>query len=344
MIFPIRSLAALALMYLGTTAAAWAQDPAASVRARRDTLRAVSARAASRFFNRQLPASDRISAVRGLSSFVSRAHADSALRVGLDDSEVASVRTTGLRLGTRAANRDTVAQARLIALVVNPGAPLEVRRAAMTTLDEVLLTHRIPNSESALRVLVTDIDPELRSMAIGRLALWGDSTMKRRLVAGIRDSTQALVSVETALGLLSAHPDSSVISAARQVLSGRSTVRAQKLALRLAAMDSVGLQSVVAFLRDRRARDDLRVVAARAIAANSPSVFADVSLGILEDENESVSLRVALIEAHRFRPGVLDSARAVPVAASIGRLATRSRSPQVRAAASRFTEERRERG
>jgi hypothetical protein len=320
-----------------------AQDPAAI--ARRDSAqRAVANRAAQldaaakRFLDRSLSPADRLSAVRGIHGLVKPGQADSALAIAFDGGEPAEVRAVALKLGSIALVEDSVSRPRLVGLVGDRSVPIEVRRAGLRTLDALLTARPVSGSDSLLRVLVSDPDDTLRTSAIGRLAADGDRAIRGRLIQGLRDPSQALLPPGDALEMLAARPTPEVAAAARSFVSSAQPLRVRLIAVRLAAMDSLGRDSVAALIQDDASPVDLRITAGRALALNRPARFSQVSTPIITNEQANPALRAELIRALSVRGSVVSPA----LAQQVEQLSTQSTSPAVRSAATKFREAREE--
>jgi hypothetical protein len=332
----------LAVVAFTTYAAPLSAQDAAAV-ARRDSVRAaIAARAAevdaaaARFLNRGLTAADRVAAVQGIGGLVNRAQADSVLLIAFDTNEPADVRAVAIRLGDLALVDDTLAQERLVALVGDRNAPIEVRRAGFRTLDALLAVRPVKGSDRLLRALTNESDPELRTGAVGRLSVEGDQAIRTRLIQGLSDSANALVPAVEALEMLAARPTPQVAAVARNFLSPDRPLPIRLIAVRLAAMDSLGRDTVAALIQNDQAPVELRVTAGRALSLNRPARFSQVSTPIITNEQANPLLRVELIRVLSAQSTAISPS----VAQQVEGLSTQSTSPAVRSAASRFRDAR----
>jgi hypothetical protein len=304
--------------------------------------RAEHARAADRFFNARLSPSERVAAVRSLTTFASPAHSGRALDVAFDQSAPLEVRVAALRLGSRRLMRDTVAQQTLLASLATRDATIQqpFRREAVQQLELLLVARPATPADATLRALASDPDPQIRSTAVARLALRGDANARQMLIEGIRQPQRAILPEHAALALLASHPDSAVIALAHQVLTTRPDGPARRTAARIAAAKEPGRRELTRILADSSSPTQLRVVAVQALVVYDAGALSRVTAPILAKESESDSLRVAIIEALRLRgprPGTTDEA---DLERRITQLSRTAGSVAVRTAAARFLEER----
>jgi hypothetical protein len=300
------------------------------------------ARAAERFFDTRLATADRVAAVRDVNALPAQ-DAARAFDLAFDTTAPLEIRTTALRLASRRLIRDSSAQQTLFnTLLIRDTAlqPLAFRRAAMHQLQLLLVARPATNAEPTLRTLTSDSDPDIRNAAITRLAMRGDPASRQRLIDGIRQPQRAVLPEAEALGVLAPRPDSAVIALAQELLTTRPDGPTRTIAARIAAGAETGRRELFRLLGDARTSTQLRIVALQALIVYDAAAIARATAPIVTDESASDSLRVAIIEALRHRPLTEGSAEAAALRSRIDQVNRTTRSTAVRAAATRFLDER----
>jgi len=163
----------------------------------------------------------------------------------------------------------------VLALVTDTQQPTALRAAALAAVQSVSFDAQRfaalrPDHLRALRKLCDDPDLELRQRALGMLMREGDAPTQQRLLAGLRDTAQALLPPEKALQLLAYDLHGDAYAAAREVATKPPNPLARREALRLLAADADSVPIFEGILQDQNESSELRRLSASALHQLSP--------------------------------------------------------------------------
>lgn len=232
-----------------------------------------------------------------------------------------------------------------IALFRDATKPVQARLAALQRVQTATFMgpgfdkHRA-SYRAALRAVATaDDDPQLRATALEYLALQKDEVARQLLVRGIDNRQQALVPLAKAVQLLG-HDDHGVaVPVARRVVGGDSDLDAKEEALRVLASDPQSLNLLSGILSDPTQPSQLRSVSASSLRALNPEEFVKVAQKIVVDDSEDDGVRARCLGALSHVQGY--SSRLAPdFSAALKNLKLEGKSPDLRAAATRFLQSR----
>jgi hypothetical protein len=180
--------------------------------------------------------------------------------------------------------------------------PVEVRLAALQTLQAasfsvIAFEPCRADYVAALREVAEDPDPELRERALGILARQKDGFAQTKLLAGLEDPADALVTPEKALQLLSYDVHAEAYSAARSIVDQPPNTAAKREALRLLAADATAAPVFERILLDKSELPELRQVSAAALHSIEPDKLREHARSILLDASEGDEIQATSLAA-----------------------------------------------
>lgn len=187
-------------------------------------------------------------------------------------------------------------------LLRNPAEPMEVRLAALQTLQTAsfsVVAFASCRGEyiAALRQVAQDPDPELRQRVLGILAREKDGFAQRKLLEGLQNPDKALVPMEKALQLLSYDVHADAYRIARDIVVKPPNETAKREALRLLAADASAAPMFEKILRDKDETAEIRQISAAALQAVRPDKLQEHAREMLLDTSEHDDLRATSLAA-----------------------------------------------
>lgn len=229
----------------------------------------------------------------------------------------------------------------LTATLADESAPSDRRAEALAELKQAdffgsLLAPFRADCTMALRAAARSGDDELRQSALEVLAAYRDPVARDMLIHGLRDPGRALVPPAKALQLLGYDDHGDAVPLAREILSSGPDEETKEEALRLLATDPASVDLLSAVLANRSEHAGSRSVAAVGVQALDPELFGRMARQIVNDEHEDDDLRSACLSALAHLQGHAATRQDTQSAASVGELAEKATSPNLRASAARF--------
>ena len=211
-----------------------------------------------------------------------------------------------------AATRPTVMKA-LLRTVGDSGAPVTVRRAALTSLQansfrSSLFAAFQADYLEALRSIATDGDEALRTSALEILAAHGDEYGQRLLVEGLRDPATALVDPATALAMVGSDVHAQDFPLVRDLASSDDEV-VRRSALRVLAADSDSVPMFRKIARDKDEDREARATSAIALQSLAPGTFKKLVEDVALDDDDFPEIRTTVLNALAHDQNVRPSKR-----------------------------------
>lgn len=205
------------------------------------------------------------------------------------------------QLPTDLCKKDETLQA-VLKILRDTAEPVEVRLAALQTLQAASFSVVVfepcrGDYIAALREVAGDPDPELRQRALGILARQKDGFAQKKLLAGLEDPANALVTPEKALQLLSYDAHAEAYSAARAIVEQPPNTAAKREALRLLAADATAGPMFERILRDKAELPEIRQVSAAALHMIEPDRLQEHAREILLDTSEGDEIQATSLTA-----------------------------------------------
>lgn len=291
----------------------------------------------------------RLAAVEGISGLIEPSQLERAKELALDAAGARAIRIRALQLARTELGPDREFLGRVLRLMTDRQAPRELRRAASEALRSQLmgLVYRTDARDTvrdeitvAYRRLLDDPDPALRRDAFGVLTPRGDSAAVGRLVDALRSPAAVPLELPEVIRLLGPDLPREALPAVDSLLRASPSVEVRIEAVRLLGAFDPARPLLVELIRDAGARPELRLAAARALAAGAPGQFLEVATPLVRDDQAPVELRIYAIEAIRQRrlTGDAETLTRSPDAfdRAVLSLADAARSDRLRAVASRY--------
>ena len=225
-----------------------------------------------------------------------------ALAVATNSKKATSQRVAALALAPLAVSGSETDLQRVLKLLANPDEPIEVRFAALDSLqtasfDAATFSSIHSDYIATLRKLAEDPDYELRQRVLGILMREKDGLAQKKLLEGLKNPAKALLLPEKALQLLSYDVHAEAYSAARAVLKKRPNDDAKREALRLLAADPKAVPIFEKVLRDKKELRENRQIAASALHALDPEKLQSQARKILLDKSDYADIKATSLTA-----------------------------------------------
>jgi hypothetical protein len=190
----------------------------------------------------------------------------------------------------------------VIGLLRDSAEPEVLRLAALRVLQQISFSgsafyEKRPEIFDALRAVIDDQDASLRQEALEILAQNYDEYAQRRLLEGLEDSSQALVSPEKAIQLLGYDIHAEHYPILRDIVQNPPSPEAKEEAVRLLAADPISKELLTALLKDKDERREVRNASAAALQSLAPAEFEEQAKEILYNTEEYNELRATAINA-----------------------------------------------
>jgi hypothetical protein len=198
--------------------------------------------------------------------------------------------------------KDTDDVQRQLKALCDTGKPIEVRMAALQSLGAAAFS--VPNFESvnadyiaALREVSTDSHEQLRRRALGILTRNKDGFAQKKLLAGLKDPTKALLPPEKALQLLGNDVHADAYAVARAIVKKPPNEPAKREALRLLAADTKSAPLFEKVLGDKKEMRENRQLAASALNSLNPEKLQLQARKILKDKSDYADIKATSLTA-----------------------------------------------
>jgi hypothetical protein len=288
------------------------------------------------FFDRSQGVAARLKAAPSCGTFVGDAEVTQAKHILRDAAEDAGVRTAALNGLSNELTVDESLVSEVIAMLGDAKAPVELRSMALTALQasqfaSVVMPRHRPAYKNALRGLLDDPSPVLRQFAAEYLALDRDEYLQRRLVAGLKDASQASVAPELAIQYLAQDLHADVVPLLREIVARPPNQAAKKEALRNLATDPASQQLLVERLRDPNEAPEIRHVCLVALYRTVPELATFLAKEITEDDATDDELKAALLNTLTHLSGNATAPGADPAFdARVAKLGAEAASPPLK--------------
>jgi hypothetical protein len=190
----------------------------------------------------------------------------------------------------------------VLTVLRNTAEPVEVRLGAMDTLAtaafSVVAFEPCRNDYiAALREVAEDPDARIRESALGLLAGEKDAFAQKKLVAGLKQPSKALVPPEKALQLLGYDVHAESYAVARDIVENPPNEMARREALRLLAADAASAPLFEKLLRDKDEQREIRQLSASALHAIDPNKLQKHARELLLDDSDYDDIRATSLAA-----------------------------------------------
>ena len=190
----------------------------------------------------------------------------------------------------------------VIGLLGDSAEPAVLRLAALRVLQQSKFSGpafnpKRPEFLAALRAVIDDQNASLRQEALETLAQDSDEYAQRRLLEGLKDSSQALVSPEKAVQLLGYDIHAEHYPILKDMVQNPPSPETKEEAVRLLASDPRSKELLVDVLKDKDEHRKVRNASAAALQSLAPEEFEEQAKQIVYDPEEYDELRATAINA-----------------------------------------------
>lgn len=189
-----------------------------------------------------------------------------------------------------------------LAILQDGSEPVELRRAALTVLQQLRFSSRILNARraeylAALRSVMEDPDAELREEALETLAQEKDEYAQRRLVEGLNNPELALVPPEKAIQLMGYDVHAEHFPILREIVRSSENPLAKEEAVRLLSADPSSTVLLAEVFQNKEEDLEVRRKSAIALQSLAPAEFEEEAKLVILDESEDDGLRASCVSA-----------------------------------------------
>lgn len=350
------TVSVLLLASLAVPAASVSGQDTAGVESYRRAVRAAATEAraevrerGSVFLDTSRAVDRRLAAAEGMSALIEPSQLEQAKQLALDTSTARRIRIRALQLARTELGPDREFLGAVLRMMTDRQMPRSLRRAASSALRSQLmgLVYRTDARDTvrdeitvAYRRLLDDPDSLLRRHAFGVLTPRGDSAAVDRLVEALRTPATVPFELPEILRLVGPSLPEEAFSTVDSLLRSSSVAEVRVEAIRLLASHGPSRPHLVELIRDDEAHLEVRLAAARSLAAGAPDRFLEVATPLVRDDGAPVDLRVYAVEAIRQRRLTGDAEMLTRSPDAFDRavlsLADAARSDRLRAVASRY--------
>jgi len=254
------------------------------------------------FSDRSRPAEERRTALHRAAALRGEDEVTEAVEVILNREgdpalRASALRTIGIEVGKR---QDLIDMA--IGLLRNSTEPAVVRQAALRVLQQssfraATFNPKLPEYLDALRTVIEDPDASLREQALEILAQRKDEYCQRRLLEGLKDPSQALVSPGKAVQLLGYDVHAEHYPLLRDIVQNPPSPEAKEEAVRLLASDPNSKELLTRIVENKDEYRRVRNASAAALQSLAPAEFEEQAKQIVYDPEEYDELQATAINA-----------------------------------------------
>jgi hypothetical protein len=233
---------------------------------------------------------------------VANRYGRNALAVAMDSKRSTSQRVAALASAPLAVSGSETDLQRVLKLLANPNESMEVRLAALDSLqtasfDATTFSSIHRDYIATLRKVAEYPNQELCQRVLGILMREKDGFAQKKLLDGLRNPAKALLPPEKALQLLSYDVHAEAYSAARAVLKKPPNDEAKREALRLLAADAKSAPIFEKVLRDKKELRENRQIAASALHSLNPDKLQQQARKILLDKSDYSDIKATSLTA-----------------------------------------------
>lgn len=238
-------------------------------------------RAAATFLNRNLSASERISAMQPHTVVFDQKQADQFKRVALDAEEPAEVRATALRKIVEHIPSDERLVRLVTELLSDPGAPKALRNAALEV--EANLAFMNMNAPEVYQKMLEDPELAFRMFAFTKLVIHGDARAQQLLIRGLENPQQAMLPAPMAISVLSMAIKKEFYPAVFKVMQQTTDPATRLEAIRTLGSYPEARDALIAIAHDSKEPLEFREAALGALYSGDRDNIVRHVLPILED-------------------------------------------------------------
>ena len=222
---------------------------------------------------------------------------DKSVEILKDDQNDAGMRVLALSRLTAAVSTKPDLIQYVLQLLADKNTPPDLRVEALTTIETIGFGSPIVaglNNEiiATFRGLIQDENQDIRWNAIGYLAKAKDEFVQRALLAGLTDSTKALVPEDLAIHLLGYDIHADIYPILRNIVEKSSNNESRTEALHLLGSDPDSKDLLLGIFNNTRERPSVRKSSLLALKQLFPDDFIRMARKTVEDASEPESLRL----------------------------------------------------
>jgi hypothetical protein len=250
---------------------------------------------------------ERLEAVRDVSALINPDQIERAKRLVASDI-APPIRARALDLMTSALIEDEDFVRTVLDRLADSDEPVEVREAASEAIQSSLMSINFVRAEedpvrsrifSTYRSLLDDPEQSLRRDAFEVLVPEGDSEAISRLIEGLQAPEELPMSTAAVLSLVGPRLPQNARELVADIMREPPTLAAQVEAVRLLGGYEPVRETIVGYVQDADAPAQLRLAAAKTLAANAPDRFTELARSIVPNDDFATDLRVFAVEAIR---------------------------------------------
>jgi hypothetical protein len=207
--------------------------------------------------------------------------------------------------GTRAAALQTlslqIGQTRelidwVLSILKNKDHPAELRLASFIVLKQISFSSEIlkptdPEFIAVLRSIVNEGNGKLRENATEMLALNNDKFVQDKLVAGLKNESEPLVSPQKAIKLLGNDIHGNYFPLLRDIVKNPPNTQSKIEAIKVLAADKNSMDTILETLNNREESHEVRSISALAYQSADPLGFSEYAKTTILNQQETDELR-----------------------------------------------------
>ncbi|GGH72529.1 HEAT repeat protein [Filimonas zeae] len=225
-----------------------------------------------------------------------------------DKQEQPVVRRLALQKITGAIGDNKTYVENILAVLNDETAPAELRKSVLTALQTLdfssnAMIAKRSDFKVVLRKLLDDDDPELKAMSAEKLALQKDEYVQRRLLKGLQEKDESLVSAAKAIQLLAYDAHANYYPVVRSILSNEATDSITKVeAIHALAFDQESKPLLQNLMQNKTQLKQIRVSSATAMELGHVNDFIAAAKRIVLDEDDYDDIRIACLSSLAHQP------------------------------------------
>lgn len=250
---------------------------------------------------------ERLEAVRDVSGLIDAEQIERAKRL-VASGAASPIRARAIELTTSALIQDEDFVRAVLDRLADSTEVLEVRQAASEAIQSSLMSITFVEGEedpirsrifSTYRSLLDDREQSLRRDTFMVLVPEGNSEAISRLLEGLRAPEELPMSTAAALSLVGPRLPQDAREQVAEIMREPPTLAAQVEAVRLLGGYEPVRSTIVGYVQEAEVPLQVRLAAAKTLAANAPDRFTEIARSIIPDGDVATELRIFAVEAVR---------------------------------------------
>jgi tyrosinase len=253
-----------------------------------------------RSFNVAVSTEDIASSLSDLNTVDDTESKEKALEIVKDTQQDAGIRVLALTRVYQEMAEDVSFIAYLLELIANENEPENLRKEAFFTLrkfeffSSTLMSMRSDVTQT-LRGMISDKNMEMRKQAIIALAQDRDVFIEERLIQGIENPAEALVSEDLAVYLLGLNPKVGNFSLFRKIVTNSSNNLSRANALFVLGQDPNSKELLISTFNNKKERFDIRTNSLMSLRNMDSEAFLHAAENLVSDPAEDDNLKMISI-------------------------------------------------